>query len=270
MGARLAPTRAEMVRPRERSRLFDRRRQVLFVGDVLASPDLDERFTTSEESDHSRPRIEHDAAKLSIGHIAASQPHNLRRWTLLSEQLREIIILRDDHDRVRCGASRREDFGVARTMQPEFLDVVSTRARLSLKPPRQSRRRPRPEAGCEAGWRTSVVSFTFKPVCSRQGNYRRNEEDDSCDFTQCGSVPRAGAMDSPVKPGSDELFLISNRYRHPSSSRPWRASSTILASRAGSVTTSAPRRRATRPSRSSCFSSRATASRRVLTRSAIS
>jgi hypothetical protein len=122
-----------MVRPCERSRLFDRRRQVLFVGDVLASPDLDERFTTSEESDHSRPRIEHDAAKLSIGHIAASQPHNLRRWTLLSEQLREIIILRDDHDRVRCGASRREDFGVARTVQPEFLDVVSTRALRSLK-----------------------------------------------------------------------------------------------------------------------------------------
>lgn len=42
---------------------------------------------------------------------------------MLSEQLREVIVLRHDDRASRCCARCRETFGVAGTMQAEFLDV---------------------------------------------------------------------------------------------------------------------------------------------------
>jgi hypothetical protein len=80
-------------------------------------------FTRSQEGDRTRPGVEHDPAKFWIGHIATSQPHELRWRPMLSEQLREVIVLRHDDRASRCCARCRETFGVAGTMQAEFLDV---------------------------------------------------------------------------------------------------------------------------------------------------
>ena len=70
-------------------------RGALRVGGLVPA-DLDERLTREEEVARSRPRFEHKAFQVSVGHVPESKPEHVWRRVAPVEQRREVSVLRDD------------------------------------------------------------------------------------------------------------------------------------------------------------------------------
>ncbi len=84
---------------------------------------------------------------------------------MLSEQFGEVIVLRYDDDRTDR-PSRCEDFGIAGTMQPEFLDMHRIRVMFRPDPLRQCGRKlsVNPERACRTCWRLPLADAGHRSV----------------------------------------------------------------------------------------------------------
>jgi hypothetical protein len=72
---------------------------------------------------HPWPRLQNDRAQFGVPNVTARDPDHLRGRPVATDQLHEVVVLRDD-DRCTSSARRGKDHGVVRGEELNVLDVL--------------------------------------------------------------------------------------------------------------------------------------------------